>query len=196
MRLRLYNRASPIHTLGPFNRYGIWVQGCSRRCDGCITPEGQPLDGGYEMEVEELCREILREPGLEGITISGGEPYLQAEALAELIEMLRLSADLGVIVYTGNLYEQIREERLTGLCDAIIDGPYMKDRDDNKSLRGSDNQRLILLTDRYKGLIPFGTINRQTEKFVSSEGFTALVGVPPKCTEEERQWQMEVSLIE
>ena len=191
MRLRLHTRASPIHTLGPYARYGIWVQGCGRRCDGCITPEAQSLDGGYEMEVEELCREILREPSLEGITISGGEPYLQADALVELIEMLRLSADLGVIVYTGNCYEQIQGERLTALCDAIIDGPYRKDRDDGKSLRGSDNQRLILRTDRYRGLMPFGTIDRQVETFVSSEGDIALVGVPPRAehrkSEEEKK---------
>ena len=180
MRLRLHNRASPIHTLGPYSRYGIWVQGCSRRCDGCITPEAQPLDGGYEMEVEMLCREILREPGLEGLTISGGEPYLQADALVELIEMLRRSADLGVIVYTGNCYEQIQAERLTALCDAIIDGPYRKERDDGKSLRGSDNQRLILVTERYRGLMAFGTVERQVEAFVSPDGDIALVGVPRK----------------
>lgn len=178
MKLRLHLAAAPIHTLGPYSRFGVWVQGCCRACPGCVTPDAQPLDGGYEMGSEELAAVILRYPEVEGLTISGGEPFLQSNALCDLILRVRQTAPLGVIVYTGFPFEQIRDDPLTELCDAIIDGAYVAELDDGRSLRGSSNQRLILLTSRYEGLIPFGTIRRQTEWVQPTGGGLAQVGVP------------------
>lgn len=178
MRLRLHTLAAPIHTLGPYSRFGIWVQGCRRACPGCITPEAQAMDGGYEMDVEELAALILRHPEVEGLTISGGEPFLQSDALCALIRHVRQAAPLGIIVYTGFSFDEIRNDPLTALCDAIIDGPYIAGLDDGRSLRGSANQQLILLTSRYAGLIPFGTVGRQTELVQPIGGGLAQVGVP------------------
>ena len=178
--LRLHTVAAPIHTLGPYSRFGIWVQGCCRSCPGCITPDAQPKEGGYEMSVENLADMILRYPEVEGLTISGGEPFLQSDALCELIHRVRQNAPLGVLLYTGFPFEDIKDDPLTALCDAIIDGPYITEQNDGLSLRGSSNQRLILLTPRYEGLIPFGTAQRQTEWVRPIGGGLALVGVPPK----------------
>lgn len=178
MYLRLHMVAAPIETLGPYARFGIWVQGCTRNCPGCATPDAQPLQGGYEMEVDALARLILRQPDIEGITISGGEPFLQAGALCRLIERVRSLSDVGVILYTGHIYEEIMHQPLTQLCDAIIDGPYLAAMDDGGSLRGSSNQRLILRTSRYEGLIPFGTVQRRTEWVRPYGGGLAQVGVP------------------
>ena len=58
MRLRLHTLAAPIHTLGPYSRFGIWVQGCRRACPGCITPEAQAMDGGYEMSFMDVVNHI------------------------------------------------------------------------------------------------------------------------------------------
>lgn len=96
--LRVHMLASPVHTLGPFARYGIWVQGCCRACVGCVSPEAQPMHGGYDMTVQELTGLIVCDHGVEGLTISGGEPFLQAEALCELIRMVRRITPLGVIL--------------------------------------------------------------------------------------------------
>ncbi len=189
MRLRLHMTAAPVRTLGPFSRFGVWVQGCRRGCPGCVTPGAQPLDGGYEMEVDELARLILREPSVEGLTISGGEPFLQADALCELIGQVRSLAPLGVILYTGHLYEEICTQPLARLCDAIIDGPYLEALDDGGSLRGSSNQRLILCTPRYEGLLPFGTVRRQTELLRPHGGGLAQVGVPSR-EDRDRALQM------
>lgn len=91
----------------------------------------------------------------DGITISGGEPFLQA---AELADMLRKVADLsgekpGVIIYTGYTLEELETlpgaQELLALTDILIDGPYIRELDDGKSLRGSSNQRVHFLSDRY-----------------------------------------------
>lgn len=182
-RLRLYQTACPVHTLGPFVRYGIWVQGCQKRCPGCISPQAQSMDGGYEVEVETLSEYILSESGIEGLTISGGEPFLQSAALCELIHGIRRRRDLGVIVYTGYAFAEIAADPLTALCDAVIDGAYVEHLDDGRSLRGSSNQHLICLTGRYLDSMPFGRFRRRTELLRTKEGGLSLVGIPEEQDE-------------
>lgn len=89
MDIRLYMAHPRTQALGPFLRYAIWVQGCNKCCPGCISPDARPLDGGYAVEVEKLVHDILSQPDIEGITISGGEPFLQQVALCELIDAVR-----------------------------------------------------------------------------------------------------------
>lgn len=194
--LRVHMLASPVHTLGPFARYGIWVQGCCRACAGCISPEAQPMHGGYDMTVRELAGLVAADCGVEGLTISGGEPFLQADALCELIRAVRRLTPLGVILYTGFRYEEIVDEPLTALCDALIDGPYEAGLDDGLSLRGSSNQRLILRTPRYEGLISFGQLGRPTEYIVPHGGGLSQVGVPSRAALRQAQalrtfWEKE-----
>ena len=158
-----------VHMREPGVRYALWVQGCPRRCPGCVAPEAQALDGGTELETGALAWEILLS-GAEGLTISGGEPFLQAEALAELIRTVRRKRDLGVIVYTGYVYEELLADpaarALLEETDLLIDGPYVKELDDGKSLRGSSNQRVIPLTERYREeLSLYGRPERPTEAF-------------------------------
>ena len=186
-RLRLHMVAAPVHTLGPYARFGIWVQGCMKNCPGCVTLDARPLYGGYEMDVDTLARLVLRRPDIEGLTISGGEPFLQGDALYRLILKIRCAADIGVILYTGYAYEEIGGQPLAGQCDAIIDGPYLADLDDGRSLRGSANQRLILLTSRYRGLISFGAGRRTTEWIRPYGGGLAQVGVPSRQDAERAQ---------
>lgn len=169
MKLSVHMREPAVHTLGPGVRYALWVQGCPRRCPGCVAPEAQALDGGTALETGALAWEILLS-GSEGLTISGGEPFLQAEALAELIRTVRRKRDLGVIVYTGYRYEELLADpaarALLEETDLLIDGPYVKELDDGKSLRGSSNQRVIPLTERYRGeLSLYGRPERPTEAF-------------------------------
>ena len=170
MKLSVHMREPAVCTLGPGVRYALWVQGCPRRCPGCVAPEAQALDGGTALETGALAWEILLS-GAEGLTISGGEPFLQAEALAELIRTVRRKRDLGVIVYTGYRYEELLADpaarALLEETDLLIDGPYVKKLDDGKSLRGSSNQRVIPLTERYRGeLSLYGRPERPTEAFV------------------------------
>lgn len=169
MKLSVHMREPAVRTLGPGVRYALWVQGCPRRCPGCVAPEAQALDGGTALETGALAWEILLS-GAEGLTISGGEPFLQAEALAELIRTVRRKRDLGVIVYTGYVYEELLADpaarALLEETDLLIDGPYVKELDDGKSLRGSSNQRVLTLTERYREeLSLYGRPERPTEAF-------------------------------
>ena len=167
--------------LGPYNRYILWVQGCNRHCDGCIAKDSWDMSGGTEIAVGELENEILSTENIEGVTISGGEPFLQAEELCTLLKAVKAKRDLGVIVYTGYKFAEIKDSPLTALCDLIIDGEYIDGLNDNLSLRGSSNQNVIEITDRYSDVVGkyYGKPGRKTELLFDKDG-VRLVGIPRK----------------
>jgi anaerobic ribonucleoside-triphosphate reductase activating protein len=166
-------------SLGPYNRFAIWVQGCPRQCPGCVSKDSQPADGGYDADTADLAEAVINTPSIEGITISGGEPFLQSEALTDLVARIKSKRDTGVIVYTGFDFDVIRENELTKLCDIVIDGAYIEELNDGLSLRGSSNQNVCLVTERYaseaKSL--YGAQGRKIELHVM-EGRTTMVGIP------------------
>jgi len=168
-------------SLGPYNRFAIWVQGCLKRCSGCISKDSQPLDGGYEEDVDTLAANIINTPDIEGITISGGEPFLQSEALVDLVNRVKTKKDVGVIVYTGNNFEEIEQNELTKLCDIVIDGAYIEALNDDLSLRGSSNQNIHLVTKRYENVAKkiYGVQGRKVELHLK-KGETTMVGIPDK----------------
>lgn len=185
MKIRLYDTLDGVTVLGPGIRYVIWVQGCDRLCPGCMTPQSRPRDGGYEADTRKLAGEILNS-GREGITISGGEPFLQAEALSDVLLRVRSVRDIGVIAYTGYTYADLRscaqEEvlNLLGQCDLLIDGVYVEEWNDGKGLRGSSNQQVIPLTNRYRRFVTeYETQPSSVEFFYTEEQFR-MVGIPPK----------------
>lgn len=167
--IQVYMREPEVRVLGPFVRYGLWVQGCCRSCEGCTAADSQPMNGGTPMSSGVIAAEILRSD-TEGVTISGGEPFLQAQALAEMIALVRAEKDIGVIIYTGFTYEELLERPdampLLAQTDLLIDGPYIQALDDEKSLRGSSNQRVIPLTERYQDKLHlYGSGEREAEFF-------------------------------
>lgn len=165
----VYMKEPAVHVLGPGTRYVLWVQGCERNCQGCVARNAHEMEGGTPVRIDALALEIALSHA-DGLTISGGEPFLQAEELAELIRRIHKKRHMGVIVYTGYLYEELLEKPETrGLLekiDLLIDGPYIKALDDGKSLRGSSNQRIIPLTDLYKDhFAEYGVGTREMERF-------------------------------
>ena len=173
--------AKNTKALGPYNRYAIWVQGCTKNCAGCISKDSQPLDGGYEEEVDALVMDIINTPDIEGVTISGGEPFLQVEPLVSLIQQIKKKKNIGVIIYTGMKFCEIRESELVKVSDMIIDGEYRDELNDGLSLRGSSNQQICLITDRYKeeAKALYGVTGRKIELQVEG-GKTMMVGIPDK----------------
>jgi anaerobic ribonucleoside-triphosphate reductase activating protein len=188
--LQVYSRIPTTQALGPGKRYALWVQGCPFRCKGCLAPDSLPFSDGESIPILQLAAEVLAVPELEGITISGGEPFAQAAALAQLAEWLK-SAGLGVIVYSGYTLATLRKQAQTDLAiyaflaqiDLLIDGAYVASKDDGKSLRGSSNQQLHFLTSRYQtiALECYGLPQRQVEFHMQDDGLM-LVGVPGKQT--------------
>lgn len=185
MEIRIHSIRDGITKLGPGIRFGIWTQGCLRRCPGCMTPDSRSLDSGYLTDVDSLVDKI-KKSGRTELTISGGEPFLQAAALAELIKKLRKTIDLGVIIYTGNTIEEIESntepsyKELLSQCDMIIDGEYIDALNDGKNHRGSSNQRAILLTKRYEDFAKeFGTKSAEVE-FFYNEDKISMIGIPSR----------------
>jgi len=148
--LRLFGTADDSIVDGPGIRFSIFVQGCSHRCPGCHNPDAQSFTGGTESTIEELWERIQANRLLKGITLTGGEPFEQAEGLIELACRARNNG-LNVWAYSGYLYEQLlagvpnsAAPLLLEQVDVLVDGPFIEGL---KSLdlrwRGSANQRII-----------------------------------------------------
>lgn len=136
---------------GPGLRYVVFAQGCTRACPGCHNPQTHPLDGGSWMETDDLLAQFRENPLLAGMTISGGEPFLQAGPLAALAEGVH-AAGRTVMIYTGHLFEELLDmadkdpavRRLLDAADILVDGPYVEaERDLELEFRGSANQRVL-----------------------------------------------------
>lgn len=145
----------PITTLGPGKRVGVWFQGCDKNCKGCETPEFRrivPLSD-CETELESVLKTVCSNE-VDGITISGGEPFLQSEALLFLVEgFMKIQLSKGitpdVLVYTGYTYDELIKTAVNRYIlqnvSVLIDGPYIEELDSGNSLKGSENQRVIIL---------------------------------------------------
>ena len=188
-KVRLHNVVMKTTALGPGTRMAIWFQGCQRNCKGCMSPMSRPISGGKECSIDKIINAVCSAKDIEGITISGGEPFLQIQPLYELIYAIRQRTQLGIIIYTGYTLRELLElnnrmvdQIVTRLADMIIDGEYIEELNDGKSLKGSSNQKVHFITDRY---IPYKDLydgdNRDVQVFVSDdEAF--FVGIPDKET--------------
>lgn len=183
---------SVTNTLGPGLRYAIWVQGCDKRCPGCINPEGQHLDGGFETSIDAMLYNIKKSPDITGVTISGGEPFLQYDALKELVYEVKKQTALDIMLYSGYRLEELKKmypdsSDFFGYIDIFIDGEYVESQNDNSSWRGSYNQNIYCFTDKYKTYAKQMKKNK-TRKFsfeITEEGEIFFVGIPPKGMYEE-----------
>lgn len=147
----------PVTVLGPGRRIGLWVQGCSIGCKGCISQDTWASDPERRMPIDELlawCRDVAA-GGLDGVTISGGEPFDQPEALALLLQGLRAwrkqaGLDFDLLCYSGYPLATLRKRQapLLALLDALIPEPFIEARPASEPWRGSANQPLVLLSAR------------------------------------------------
>ena len=119
--------------LGPGNRYVLWTQGCLHRCPGCVSPESRPFVPRLILSVDEIARDIISREDIDGVTVSGGEAFLQSEALTALFSAVkRERPDLSVIIFTGYTLEELTGEddkALLSLTDVLIAGPLTGSED-------------------------------------------------------------------
>lgn len=152
MYARLHSTSFTRDIYGPGVRMAIFFQGCVRKCDGCNLSSSFPMYGGSKVDVDSLKRTMINavggENGLDGITLTGGEPFLQPQAAIDLAAFAR-SKGLPVWCYSGYTWEEIvqwEDNRKTLLqnIDVLVDGPFDKDKVSlDIPWRGSSNQRLI-----------------------------------------------------
>ena len=164
---------------GPGERFVLWLQGCPLSCPGCFNVQFQPFVRRHVLSVEEVAEKVLAVTGIEGITYTGGEPMVQAPALAILSQRLR-EAGLTIVCYTGHTLEALNAsknpwiERFLRRVDVLIDSPYVRDKAANLLWRGSTNQRVHFLTQTYQHLAGrVGQCGAEMELSIDREGFTA-----------------------
>ena len=153
----------PIFTLGYGSRIVIWTIGCERRCRGCSNPELQAFDNSKDVSINTILDIILfYKDKIDGVTITGGEPFLQKDSLSILVKELKSNGIEDILVYTGNTLNELKDmkdrkidETLKNI-DVLVDGQYIEELNDNKGIRGSSNQKVHIfnpkLLDKYRTL--------------------------------------------
>lgn len=148
MKFRIYGVEQNSYVDGPGIRLAIFFQGCLRHCKGCHNQQSWPMYGGEKRDTDEFKKIMASDPLLAGITLSGGEPFLQPVAALDLARFAH-ARNLTVWCYSGYTFEEISEwednrKQLLQEIDVLVDGPFEQDRMSlDIAWRGSTNQRLV-----------------------------------------------------
>jgi anaerobic ribonucleoside-triphosphate reductase activating protein len=155
--LQLNKAHWPVTVLGPGRRIGLWVQGCAIHCRGCVSQDTWPRDPSKTIAVQDIlawCRRVTGDT-LDGVTISGGEPFEQPSGLRALLAGLHgwrraTGLDFDILCYSGYPLKTLEREhgKLLALLDAIIPEPYADGLPQGNVWRGSRNQPLVPLSER------------------------------------------------
>lgn len=181
-KLRLAHVHYPVTALGPGLRIGVWFQGCRVHCRGCMAKDTWDIDGGQTVDLADLIDlfQSFPAPEVTGITVSGGEPFNQPEALRALATWLRESycrPDQDILLYSGYGKEMLvrTHPETISMIDALISEPFVERLATHPSLRwrGSSNQILTI----FSGL---GRLRYQSEVEAPSHG-DLQVGVDEDC---------------
>ena len=179
MDLRIHDFLPHSRANGPGIRAVVWVQGCALGCPGCFNPLTHPHTDGELVDVAALAERIEALAGIEGITLSGGEPLQQAPAVLALLRILRPRYSL--VLFTGyTLAEVARKpwaDELLALVDVLIAGRYDGRTRIARDLRGSASKTLHFLTPRYTPADFTGLA--EAEVFIAPDGTIALTGIAP-----------------
>ncbi len=150
---------------GPGRRAVVWVQGCKRECAGCFNTASWSFETNELISVAEVAEKILANPGNTGVTFSGGEPFWQAEALAELAQTVK-KAGLNVMSFSGFTLEELQGDKappqaakLLKELDILIDGPYVESLAINspESPVSSRNQKVRIFNPEFEDKITWSS---------------------------------------
>ena len=151
MKIKLAGLVGDSIVDGPGLRFTIFVQGCPHHCEGCHNPESHDFDGGRWADTDKIIEKIKANEIIRGVTFSGGEPFCQSEALADMAEKLK-NDGYHLMAYTGYTFEQLLKmsetdenvKRLLACLDNIIDGRFVLAlRSLELKYKGSSNQRTL-----------------------------------------------------
>lgn len=189
----------PVHTLGPGERVGLWLTGCPRRCPGCISPELWTQSEADAVDVS-IIRDTLmhiekaRDTPLR-LTVSGGEPLLQARTLLVLFEKLQQETPIEVLLFTGYTRAEIERgaagieaAKLLHQIDVLIDGPFVEALNDGLPMRGSSNQTIHYLSSTVNPLEwdAYLRQGRRVEANVLASEHVIFIGIPPAKSEKTK----------
>jgi anaerobic ribonucleoside-triphosphate reductase activating protein len=167
---------------GPGQRLVLWFQGCTLGCPGCFNPDTHdPGAPRLRVGVDEVMGWVAAARGIEGVTLSGGEPMQQPEAALALLERLRAETSLSTLMFSGYTLDEIAAMPLgpaiLGHLDVLIDGRYVARERQGRGLRGSANQQIRLLSGRYRTEEVAAT--PEAEIRIGPDGSVTLTGVNP-----------------
>jgi anaerobic ribonucleoside-triphosphate reductase activating protein len=176
----------PVTTLGPGRRVGLWLQGCSLRCPGCISVDTWDAGFGLVPLDDLLARVGDLAADAQGFTVSGGEPFDQPDVLAAVLTSWRKASATSTFVFTGREYGDVAPWLgcHPGLIDALMTGPFRSDLPQTTALRGSDNQSLHVLSDlggefrTYER--PVTPSDRRLDVMFGSDGDAWFAGIPAR----------------
>ncbi|HEV2070001.1 MAG TPA: 4Fe-4S single cluster domain-containing protein [Acidimicrobiales bacterium] len=183
-RLAISRLHFPVTTLGPGRRVGIWFQGCSIRCDGCLSLDTWSAGADDQwVSVQALVGWMVEQAASEadGVTISGGEPFDQPDGLLPFLRQVRRHPALEgmeIMAYSGYTLAVLRRRHraVLDMLDAVITGPYVDGSPTTLPWRGSANQELTLLTDRARARFHDGAA--QGLQVSADGGRVWITGVP------------------
>ena len=155
MNMRIAGIVNDSIVDGPGLRLAIFAQGCPHHCPGCHNPESHDFAGGSDMDTEKIIARMDANPLLDGITLTGGEPFEQPEACRILADAAH-ARGLNVWAYSGYTFEQLcagpEKRRLLEACDVLVDGPFLlEERSLDLRFRGSKNQRVLKVSEMLAG---------------------------------------------
>lgn len=151
MKIKLFGIANDSIVDGPGLRLAIFTQGCYHNCEGCHNPESHDVNGGYYEECDDIIAKMDKNPILDGVTFSGGEPFLQAKPLTYIAKEAK-KRGLNIMAYTGYTFEELQEgadsengwAELLAELDLLVDGKFiLAQRSLDLNFKGSKNQRII-----------------------------------------------------
>lgn len=179
--MRIKRILYPVKVLGPGNRVGIWTTGCNFSCQGCTSPELKSFNAGKDISVDSIIKVIQKiESPIDGFTISGGEPFEQADELLNLLIQLNMITD-DIILYTGYYYEELSKKisnfsDYLSLISVLIDGRYIDELNTGLGLKGSANQNIIILKNhkRYENL---NNCKRELQTINLDHSSTLIIGI-------------------
>ncbi|HPM02926.1 MAG TPA: 4Fe-4S single cluster domain-containing protein [Candidatus Cloacimonadota bacterium] len=166
-------------SFGNSKKLVLWFQGCNKHCKGCISPEWRVLGAGYKKDPEDIIA-VISKSNIKEIIISGGEPLLQYEELTLLLKSLK-NDNCHIILYTGYRLSEVNKyfQGIFQHIDVLIAGPYIESLNNGKGLRGSTNQKIVMVTDYFKAqLEDFKNGVRSLELKIDPH-YVMHIGIPP-----------------
>ncbi len=190
--LTVARKTDNCRVLGPGKRAVVWFHGCTRSCPGCIARSMNESQDYETSSAIELYNWIKTCKDIEGVSLSGGDPLQQN--IFELIEFCHLiksdPRNLSIILFTGYTMEEIKNSELSQILpylDIVVDGTYDENLNDDKGLRGSSNQVIHFLSDRYDSIKEsfYSKENRNIEVNLSLNNEITINGIPKRGSIEQ-----------
>ena len=181
----------PIKSLGIKTRVAIWTIGCFRNCFNCSNPELQYSDASKDVNVE-LIIESIKDYDFQGVTISGGEPFLQIHELAKLVKLINEELHIDdILIFTGytlleleNMHDNDVDYILKHIS-VLVDGPYIEQKHIELPLRGSENQIVHILNKKYQSLYLDYQAKEKIFDIFKDSNEVHIIGIPIKNYKEQ-----------